>query len=185
MSAFTLPWLTSTARPHCHRRRILILAFAVVALVGTDLLWAASRGGGGGGGSSAGSRGSHGGGGHHRHSGGHHHHHGSHVNWGFGFGFGWPWLYPWSSYPWPYYYDYGPAPAYYPPQTYYVPPPPTSYVLPPQTVQSSEPDGYWYYCPASKTFYPYVKECSVGQWERVEPRAPPPGSDNVRSYTSP
>ena len=177
MSAFTLPWLTSASRPQGNRGRILIFALAVVALVGTDLLWAASRGGGGG--SSAGSRGSHGGGGH-RHSGGHHHHHGSHSHWGWGlgFGFGWPWWgYPSYSYPWPYYYDYAPAPAYYPPQTYYVPPP--------QTVQSSESDGYWYYCRASKTFYPYVKECSDGQWERVDPRAPPPGPDNVRSYSSP
>jgi hypothetical protein len=76
----------------------------------------------------------------------------------------------------PYYYDYAP-PAYYPPPPHYVPPP--------QTVYSSEPDGYWYYCPASKTFYPYVTECPGEQWQRVEPRAPPPGSDNVRTYSSP
>ena len=53
---------------------------------------------------------------------------------------------------------------------HYVPPPSTSSGPPPQTVYSSEPDGYWYYCSASKAFYPYVKECSGGQWERVDPR---------------
>jgi hypothetical protein len=77
----------------------------------------------------------------------------------------------------PYYYDEYASPAYYPPPTYYVPPP--------QTVYSSEPDRYWFYCAASKAFYPYVKECADGVWERVEPRAPPPGSDNQRIYQSP
>jgi hypothetical protein len=159
------------------RKCTLLLVLAALVLVQAESVWAASRGGGGGrgGGSSAGtggSRGSHGGG-HPHYSGGRHHHHGSHSHWNFGFAFGGPWWYPSYSYAAPYYY---PPPAYYPPATYYVPPPQTAY--------SSESDGYWYYCPGSKSFYPYVTECA-GDWQRVEPRAPPPGSDNVRTYSSP
>jgi hypothetical protein len=165
-------------------RRTLLLALVAFAFMQAESVWAATRGGGGAGGSSAGSgsRASHSGG--HRHGGGRHHsgghHHGSHSHWSFGFAFGGPWWYPSYSYPASYYY---PDPYYYPPPAYY--PPPTYYVPPPQTVYSSEPDGYWHYCPASKSFYPYVTECAGGQWERVEPRPPPPGSDNVRTYSSP
>jgi len=32
-------------------------------------------------------------------------------------------------------------------------------------------DGYWYYCPDSKSYYPYVKECA-SKWERVPPKPP-------------
>ena len=32
-------------------------------------------------------------------------------------------------------------------------------------------DGYWYYCPDSKSYYPYVKECA-SKWERVPPTPP-------------
>jgi hypothetical protein len=32
-------------------------------------------------------------------------------------------------------------------------------------------DGYWCYCPDSKSYYPYVKECA-SKWERVPPRPP-------------
>ena len=28
--------------------------------------------------------------------------------------------------------------------------------------------GYWYYCPASKTYYPYVKSCEE-PWQAVQP----------------
>lgn len=165
----------TASRPQRVRWRDAMLVLAVVALAAPEPLVAASRGGGGSGGGS-GARGWHGGGSHQGRSGHrHHHHHGSHTHWSFGFAFGGAWGYPWYPYTVPYY-DY-PSPAYYPPPIYYVPPP--------QTVTSSEPDGYWYYCAASKSFYPYVKECADGRWERVEPRAPPPGSDNVRVYTSP
>jgi hypothetical protein len=29
-------------------------------------------------------------------------------------------------------------------------------------------DGYWYYCPDSNSYYPYVSVCA-SQWERVTP----------------
>jgi hypothetical protein len=29
--------------------------------------------------------------------------------------------------------------------------------------------GYWYYCDATKGYYPYVKECPTG-WQKVAPR---------------
>lgn len=34
-------------------------------------------------------------------------------------------------------------------------------------------DGYWYYCPDSRSYYPYVQECA-SRWERVAPTPPPP-----------
>ena len=36
-----------------------------------------------------------------------------------------------------------------------------------------EAQGYWYYCAATRGYYPYVKECPGG-WQKVPP-APPPG----------
>lgn len=68
----------------------------------------------------------------------------------------------------------GPA-WYYPPPYYYypyyprVPSEPTVYVergdsyAPPE--QSA---GYWYYCPETKTYYPYVSQCAKG-WQKVSP----------------
>jgi hypothetical protein len=149
--------------------RTIILTFALMAFTGAGSTFAAGRGGGG-----------HGGGGSHGHSGGHHH--GSHTRLSIGVGFGAGW-YPWGGYGWPYYspyYPYYPAPAYYSPPPYYVQPPQQSY-----TYYSSEPDNYWYYCAASKAYYPYVKDCPGGQWERVQPHVPPPGSDNVRVDRAP
>ena len=91
---------------------------------------------------------------------GRHHHH-SHVHLGIGFGFG-PYWGPWS--PWWY-----PPPAYYPPAVIVRPAEPVTYIEQPQ---ANEPSGWWYYCDASKGYYPYVKECPSG-WQRVPP-APPP-----------
>jgi hypothetical protein len=66
---------------------------------------------------------------------------------------------------WPYY-----APAYYPPAYY----PPAYY--PPAAPQYVEPEpapaaSYWYYCPSSQGYYPYVRECPGG-WQRVAPQPP-------------
>jgi len=78
-----------------------------------------------------------------------------------------PWYYP------PYYYS----------QPYYSPYYPYSYAPvvdmpsePPVYIERSRPDSsalpnLWFYCPESKTYYPYVKECSGG-WQTV-PAAPP------------
>ena len=81
-----------------------------------------------------------------------------------------------------YYYPYYPPPVYYvPPPTYYAPPP--VYIeqpqpqLPPQLQSPQQPqpqsEAYWYFCPASQGYYPYVRQCPGG-WQRVAPQ-PPPG----------
>ena len=51
---------------------------------------------------------------------------------------------------------------------------------PPHTPSSSDPTAspgapaqYWYYCRASKSYYPYVKSCA-GKWEKVPSTPPPP-----------
>lgn len=58
------------------------------------------------------------------------------------------------------------------PRTVYVEPAPT-YVPAPGTVAvpASQPGSYWYYCPASRTYYPYVSSCPSG-WQTV-PATPP------------
>ena len=83
---------------------------------------------------------------------------------------------------WPHDYYYAPYPYYYyPPPVYYYPPPPSVIYAPPPTVESSPPappasqapaeQFSWHYCPESRGYYPYVRECPGG-WQRV-PAAPP------------
>lgn len=92
------------------------------------------------------------------------------VHFGIGFNFG-PW---WGPDPF-----WGPA-WYYPPPYYYYPPAvvvapaqPQAYVE--RNDQAPQPQSsYWYYCEASRTYYPYVKECPGG-WKAVQPSPPPPG----------
>jgi hypothetical protein len=89
-------------------------------------------------------------------------HHGPRVVVGLGFGPYWgPGPY-WAS---PWYYP----PAYYPPAVVVAQP-----AAPAQYVERVEHPqaGYWYYCEASRGYYPYVKECPSG-WKAVPP-APPP-----------
>jgi hypothetical protein len=66
---------------------------------------------------------------------------------------------PWY-WPGPYYYP----PAYYPPAYY---PPATEYIEP----QPSAAPAYWYYCPGSRAYYPYVRDCPGG-WQPVAPQPP-------------
>ncbi len=78
-----------------------------------------------------------------------------------------PW---WWGPPGPYYgYPYG-YPYYGSP--YYAPP-----VETPQTyIQQAPPQpSYWYYCPDSKMYYPYVKECPSG-WLTVVPPSTAPAT---------
>jgi hypothetical protein len=92
----------------------------------------------------------------------------SHIGVGVYFGGPW-WYYPYPSYYPPYAYPY-----YYPP-AYSEPPYPTEYVereSAPAAPQRADP--YWYFCPESNAYYPYVKQCPGG-WQRVAP-SPPPGS---------
>jgi hypothetical protein len=83
------------------------------------------------------------------------------------------WGPPWYH---PHYYPYYPNyPYYYP---YYYPPAVVVPSTPPAYIERSEPEpssttpGVWYYCPDSKTYYPYVKECPGG-WQTVPARPPP------------
>jgi hypothetical protein len=78
----------------------------------------------------------------------------------FGFAFGFP-VYP---------------PAwYYPPPAYYYPPPvvaaPPVYVERTEAASPPPAEPYWYYCPDSRTYYPYVKDCR-SPWQRVPARPP-------------
>src|SRR5215470_2415834 len=63
-------------------------------------------------------------------------------------------------------------PYYYPPAIVAVPAPPPTYVeRGSPRVAPPQPSSYWYYCEASRTYYPYVKECPAG-WLRVVPQTP-------------
>lgn len=101
--------------------------------------------------------------------GGQRHGHGPRVSVGFVFGAPAFWAYP------AYYY---PPPYYYYPRAVVVPAEPTVYIergdayTPPE--QSQQSQGYWYYCPEAKAYYPYVKQCAGG-WQRVAPQPPPGG----------
>ena len=123
---------------------------------------------------------------HHRHG------HGGHGYGGgvrFGISLGLP-LYIPGFYPAPYY-AY-PAPVYsYPAPVYAYPAP--AYAYPGAVIGSSSPQTYveqgmtqaapapsqaqsqsqgdWYYCAASRGYYPYVTECPAG-WQRVPAQAP-------------
>ena len=96
----------------------------------------------------------------------HHHHHRSRV--GVGVFFGAP-LYPYYHYP------YSPYPRYYYPPTVVVPSAPVyieQSTAPAAPVAAPEQGGtaYWYYCPDSQTYYPYVQQCA-SQWQQVIPQA--------------
>jgi hypothetical protein len=83
---------------------------------------------------------------------------------------GWgPW---WWGYPgYPYYYPY--YPYYYP--DYYEPPVVMEERTPAYSGQTpqGEDQNYWYFCPDSKNYYPYVKTCPKG-WLKVVPHRTPP-----------
>lgn len=75
-----------------------------------------------------------------------------------------PWYYP-SSY---YYPSYAPLFIDQSPPVYIE----QSAPLPAQSPQA-ETTNSWYYCEASKAYYPYVKECPSG-WQKVLPQPPNP-----------
>lgn len=76
---------------------------------------------------------------------------------------GWgPW---WGGAPaYPYYYDYYWAPPVVDQEQSPV------YVQPTPQV---EEQSYWYFCPDSRNYYPYVKRCPSGWLKVVPPPAPP------------
>jgi hypothetical protein len=104
-------------------------------------------------------------------------HHRSHVHFGFAFGFPAPLFYPAPVYyPYPHYYY--PQPVYVPPPQYVEQhPPPASAPQPPAPAPAAPSQGgsgyYWYYCPDSQTYYPYVQTCA-SQWQQVVPGSGPP-----------
>ena len=87
------------------------------------------------------------------------------VGVGIGFPFYSPWVYP---FPYPAY----PFPLYSPPVV--VQAAPQTFVQQPEAPPPAPAPQYWYYCPTSQSFYPYVNECPAG-WVQVppEPSAPP------------
>jgi len=77
--------------------------------------------------------------------------------------------YPYSLYSYPYYYPNSFAPIVVEPST------PPEYIEMSSPAPAPVPSGVWFYCPESKSYYPYIKECPGG-WQRV-PAQPP---DNIR-----
>ena len=89
--------------------------------------------------------------------------HGWGPHWGISIGLPlyWPGYYPgYYPYAWPAYAYPGPVV------------PPTTYIeqVVPQAAPA-QPQGDWFYCAGSKSYYPYVRECPAG-WQRV-PSTPP------------
>ena len=83
-----------------------------------------------------------------------------------------PWYSPPAYYYPPYYQPY--YPSYQPviiqraPQVYI-----EQYAPAPDAAPAPNTGNYWYYCPASKAYYPYVNECPGG-WQKVAPQPPAP-----------
>ncbi|OGA43930.1 MAG: hypothetical protein A3G24_24095 [Betaproteobacteria bacterium RIFCSPLOWO2_12_FULL_62_13] len=64
------------------------------------------------------------------------------------------------------------APPSYP-ATVVVPASPPVYIEQGQAAPAAQDaQAYWYYCPDSKSYYPYVDRCA-GPWQRVAPQPPP------------
>jgi hypothetical protein len=82
---------------------------------------------------------------------------------------GWwdPWWGP-TVYPYPYPYPY-----------YYAAPPVVIEQQPPVYEEMPQADQpyYWYFCPGSKIYYPYVKHCPEGWLKVVPPESPAPGKE--------
>ena len=70
-----------------------------------------------------------------------------------------------------------PPPVYYaPPPVYYAPPPvvyaPPPAVVAPAPLQQNSAAQNWYYCDASRAYYPHVTSCASA-WREVAPTASP------------
>jgi hypothetical protein len=89
---------------------------------------------------------------------------------------------PWPGWWGPRYYY--PPPVYYYDDDYYPAPIIVERPSPPTYVERSDVDStpapaapqanWWYWCPSSEKYYPYVKECPGG-FHRVAPQIPPAG----------
>jgi hypothetical protein len=78
-----------------------------------------------------------------------HQRHDGRMGWWWVVGGAW-YFYPWPVYPYPSPWD----------------PPPVEIVTPPAAAALPPPTPYWYFCEASKTYYPYVSSCAGG-WKQV------------------
>ena len=98
-------------------------------------------------------------------------HYGGHVRFGLSLGvplFGPGYYSPYYGYPFPAY----AYPAYaYPPIVVRPSPPPVYIEQSPAAAAPAPAQADWYYCAASRSYYPYVAECPAG-WQRV-PSQPP------------
>jgi hypothetical protein len=95
------------------------------------------------------------------------HGHGGHVGVGIYVGPGW------YSWPWAPYYSYYPYYPYAASPPVVIREPAQEYVQP---LPGRDDPDYWYYCPDSKGYYPYVKKCPKG-WLKVVPPAGPPDEE--------
>lgn len=140
------------------RNALLLCLCSIAFLLAASIAFADGKGGG--------------------HDGGHGHYRGhGYYGGGLVFSFGGPywgasWGYPYYPYYFPYYYPY--YPAYYP--YYYgsgvtIETSPPVYIERSRKTESPDMPALWFYCPDSKRYYPYVKECPGG-WQSV-PAQPP------------
>jgi hypothetical protein len=96
-----------------------------------------------------------------------HHHSGGRVHFGLVIGPMWgPWYYPPPAYYYPPYY----SPVIVERPQVYVEQQP-ALAAPPPAASAPAPTNYWYYCAASRGYYPYVKTCRDG-WQKVAPQPP-------------
>jgi outer membrane protein OmpA-like peptidoglycan-associated protein len=102
---------------------------------------------------------------------------GGRYYWGYG-GPYWDWNFWWyDPFFYPYYYPYNYP--YYSPYNYpynypyAAPSVPQEYIERPEGETPSESADVWYYCPDSRKYYPYVRECPGG-WQTVPAQPPSP-----------
>jgi hypothetical protein len=77
-----------------------------------------------------------------------------------------------APFAYPYYRPYYYPPYAYPPAVVVRPEPPPVYIQREPSAPPQRAGAYWYYCPDSQTYYPYVDRCAV-PWQRVVPQPPP------------
>lgn len=123
-------------------------------------------------------------------AGGRHGHFGIYLGAPVGFGYYPYYRTPYFGAPYYGYPNYGGMPYYYPAHAYYPQvqsapviytersdsPQTTNVQTSPGNVSQNVQQSWWYYCADTKTYYPYVQQCSGG-WMRVAPQ-PAPGSGN-------
>jgi len=64
-----------------------------------------------------------------------------------------------------------PYPYYYPPYYAYPPVVVADPVYSQPSVRMPAPPSYWYFCPQSNAYYPYVSQCPGG-WQQITPQVP-------------